>query len=64
MFTYRCCNTDTVAAAHKTNILSTYLEWVRKTNKKASIYDIASAHVNKWATGQKGGKARRVRQPP
>ena len=52
----------TVAAAQKSNVLSKHLEWVRQANKTASIYDISTSNVNKRAAGQKGGKARRVRQ--
>ena len=53
-----------VAAAEKANVISSYLEWLKQENKSYSMYEIATASVNKRAAGQKGGKPRRVRKAP
>ena len=53
-----------VAAAQKANVLPTFLTWVTDTNAERNLYDVSTANVNRRAAGQKGGKARRVRQPP
>ena len=44
-----------VTTAQKANSLTNNLEWVRQTNKAASVYDISTANVNRRAAGAKGG---------
>ena len=54
----------TVAAAQKANVLPAFLKWVTDTSAETNLYDVSTTNVNRRAAGQKGGKARRVRQPP
>ena len=54
----------TVVAAQKANVLPAFLKWVTDTSAETNLYDVSTANVNRHAAGQKGEKARRLRQPP